>query len=320
MLSTFKSVKEAHNSGIWCVKWSTRVNKIITAGVGSEIKLWDGETMECEQVVKSSDLGVVSMDLRDLTGSTLLVTNTADGQLSVWELNDAKSGLKLQNRFNVGPSNAWCVSISPKGDQIAAGTHRGVLNIYSVSDGKCLRKAEVGKGQFIQSVAYSPDGAMLVIGTVTGLVQIYNSSDMQLMHTLPSHQNDPVRCLAFSRDSSLLLTGSDSGKIEAYDPVNADKMASLVSPATVSASSSAAAQSTVKKPWILSLQMLADGVHFISASSDKTVRVWSLSTKSCLFTLQEHYDLVWQVALNEKQDKLVSVSDDGHLIQYSVQL
>lgn len=79
---------------------------------------------------------------------------------------------------------------------------------------------------------------MLVIGTVTGLVQIYNSSDMQLMHTLPSHQNDPVRCLAFSRDSSLLLTGSDSGKIEVYDPVNADKMASLVSPATVSASSS----------------------------------------------------------------------------------
>lgn len=49
--------------------------------------------------------------------------------------------------------------------------------------------------------------------------------------------------------------------------------------------------------WVLSVAFSPDGKNFASSSSDKTVKVWEFSTRSCLNTYHEHVDQVFLITL-----------------------
>lgn len=44
--------------------------------------------------------------------------------------------------------------------------------------------------------------------------------------------------------------------------------------------------------WVLSVAFSPDNQHFVSSSSDQTVRVWELSSRQCIHTFNEHTDQV----------------------------
>lgn len=44
--------------------------------------------------------------------------------------------------------------------------------------------------------------------------------------------------------------------------------------------------------WVLSVAFSPDNEHFVSSSSDQTVRVWELSSRQCIRTFNEHSDQV----------------------------
>ena len=42
--------------------------------------------------------------------------------------------------------------------------------------------------------------------------------------------------------------------------------------------------------WVLSVAFSPDNEHFVSGSSDRTVKVWEVATKQCIHTFSEHSD------------------------------
>ena len=44
--------------------------------------------------------------------------------------------------------------------------------------------------------------------------------------------------------------------------------------------------------WVLSVAFSPDNQHFVSSSSDQTVRVWELNSRQCVHTFNEHTDQV----------------------------
>lgn len=44
--------------------------------------------------------------------------------------------------------------------------------------------------------------------------------------------------------------------------------------------------------WVLSVAFAPDGKHFVSGSSDKSVKVWDAATKQCIHTFNDHNDQV----------------------------
>ncbi|GFT33883.1 WD repeat domain 61 [Nephila pilipes] len=62
--------------------------------------------------------------------------------------------------------------------------------------------------------------------------------------------------------------------------------------------------------WVLSVDCSPDNTHFVSCSSDKTVKVWEIASKECIHTFNEHLDQVWCAKYNHNGSKVVSVSDD----------
>ena len=102
--------------------------------------------------------------------------------------------------------------------------------------------------------------------------------------------------------------------------------------------------------WVLCVAFSPDNEHFVSGSSDRTVKVWEVATKQCVHTFSEHSDQVqsstlnfrgnlnfpdftfrlrfltdeplsarpqvWSVAYNPDGDKIISVSEDKNVLVY----
>lgn len=69
--------------------------------------------------------------------------------------------------------------------------------------------------------------------------------------------------------------------------------------------------------WVLSVAFSPQNTHFVSSSSDHSVKIWELATRTCVHTFTEHQDQVWGVKYNPEGDKVVSVSDDKSIVIYN---
>lgn len=68
---------------------------------------------------------------------------------------------------------------------------------------------------------------------------------------------------------------------------------------------------------MLSVACHPQGASFATASSDARVRLWDLQTRTCVQTLSDHTDQVWELAFNSSGTRLASVSDDRSVALYS---
>lgn len=141
--------------------------------------------------------------------------------------------------------------------------------------------------------------------------------------TLGSH-NDYVKCLAHSRDHRWIASGGFDRQIRVWDVMESrpDPIvdiaydASVYSLATNAAGSVIACGSPEKviklydprqathsvarlvghADNVRSILVSSDGRHILSASSDATVKLWSVGMQRCLHTFTFHSDSVWSLA------------------------
>jgi len=65
--------------------------------------------------------------------------------------------------------------------------------------------------------------------------------------------------------------------------------------------------------WVRSVSIFPDGDRAISASNDRTLKVWDLKTRKDIMTLQGHTDWVRSVSIFPDGDRAISASGDNTL-------
>ena len=73
------------------------------------------------------------------------------------------------------PVGIWCLSWSPDGKHIAAGTDRGTVVIWEVESGTKVRSL-MGCGAAVHSIDWSPDGLKLAAGEGEGTISRHGQS------------------------------------------------------------------------------------------------------------------------------------------------
>ena len=71
--------------------------------------------------------------------------------------------------------------------------------------------------------------------------------------------------------------------------------------------------------WVLDVVAHPDGTHFLSSSSDASVKLWDIPQRTCVTTAREHTDQVWALALNPDGTEAASCGDDGKVVTYGLQ-
>jgi hypothetical protein len=158
----------------------------------------------------------------------------------------------------------------------------------------------------VAAVAFDPSTRRIAVGSYKS-VHLMSLADRKWIATLDGHA-DLVRAVAFSPDGNwLAVAGGPSGRFGEIKIWNVQQP----QPKLIS---------TIQghRDTILAIAFSPDGKTIASASYDKLVKVWDVTTGKQLKTLKEHTDAVYAVAFMPDGKRLVSAAGDRTLKVWDV--
>jgi WD40 repeat protein len=186
------------------------------------------------------------------------------------------------------------VAFSPDGTQLATASWDRTVRIVDARTGKLLKALEGHIGP-VNCAVFSPSGELLATGSGTGGVRLWDTNTGELHAQLAGH-NFVVTDVAFSPDGKLLASCGHDNLVKIWDVASGRHLRTLIGHDDI----------------VWEVAFAAAGA-VVTASNDRTVRVWNADT-GVIRTFKEHNDHVMAVATHPDPDLAyvtASGSEDG---------
>ena len=198
---------------------------------------------------------------------------------------------------------AW----SPDSSKALTASSDGTAKVWNAATGELLLTLD-GHSMAVRGCAWSPDGSKVLTASDDGTANVWNAATGQKLQSLKRHTISAFNSCAWSPDSSKVLTTSDDKTASVWDAYGQDF--------TVRAE----VYSYGKSSMMFSLQghtdavkgcaWSPDGSKLLTASDDRTAKVWDAATGRVLLTLQGHNGAVTGCAWSPDGCSLLTASQD----------
>ncbi|MBD2775287.1 WD40 repeat domain-containing protein [Iningainema tapete] len=241
-----------------------------------------------------------------------------------------------------------CLAFSSRGKNgetsLLASGSRGETKLWDLTKGELIGTLSEhpwivsGIVDEVNSLAFSPDGYTLVSGGADSTIKLWHVGALDLIDILHKH-NGMVRCVAFTSNGRMLATGGDDRTVMFWDLRLREVAFALSLDDTVAHSIAFSPDGRMVtgsyrkiKVWrvpevglpqpqllhsftahshiVRSLAISGDGKILVSASRDKTIKIWRLETGELIHSLKGHRDEVFAIAMSPDGQIIASGSAD----------
>ena len=151
-------------------------------------------------------------------------------------------------------------------------------------------------------ITISPDDKKAVVSTVLGTIKIACLINKEICASFRGH-SESVEDICYSPSGKLFTSCAKDGKIKLWEDIE------------LACRSSRRCEGHVH--WVYACNFSAGEALVISASADKTIKLWSVESCECLKTFVGHKNIVWSVHFwDDEASTIVSCSSDG-TVRYS---
>ncbi|KAH7680263.1 WD repeat-containing protein 3, partial [Aphelenchoides avenae] len=194
------------------------------------------------------------------------------------------------------PDEALCCAISPNGKFIVFGLLDNTARVYYLDSLKFFVSL-YGHSLPVTCVDVGPDNKLVVTGSADKSVKIWGLDFGDCHKSLFAH-DDVVTCVKFNpgEEEKLFWSAGKDGKVRQWDAVKFDRIQTL----------------NGHSAEVRALTRTADGNTMISASHDKSIRLWELSDE--IIVLQEQEELERE---KEAEERLLDAEDIVRNIDFS---
>lgn len=272
------------------------------------------------------------IDVTFIPGTHLLVTCSEDKSIRVWDLDIGKQVGKLLLSRDVAVQK---VAASPDGHWIVSGGGKGSILVWEVATMKKVRVLFRGHENYVWSVVFAPDSKTFASTSKDKTICVWKretGSRKVVGPVLRVKTYDEAKSASYSPDGSRLAAGTDR-HIIVWNAVTGQELLKVEQRAykvTFTPDGLRIVSGNVEeiqildattgdiikkfdahiKHYICSLAIAPNGTKIATVSSDKTMRVFDLTTFEPIGEPLEHPDVVWAVAFSEDSQLIATACHD----------
>ncbi|MGK0187008.1 MAG: WD40 repeat protein/serine/threonine protein kinase [Verrucomicrobiales bacterium] len=250
--------------------------------------LWVTEFLEHSTEVTS---------LQFLPDDQEVVTASRDGSVRVWDLNTGREVGETKSAPYQGTKGISVQAINPKNlEEVATGDYDGALYLWDRMIGKKLA-TDFPKGiDGISYLYFSNDGSCLFVVEGDKNIRVLDRKSGTELAAIPS-PNEFHR-VALSPDNERILTASGSGRAQIWAPVH-------------SKSDVTNTLDRAHNDIVIQASFSSDGSRIVTASYDKTVKVWDTASQKLLRVFLGHTHELLSADFSPDGRRIVSVDTRG---------
>jgi WD40 repeat protein len=295
-----------HTGPLCSAAFSPDGQRIVTASQDGTARVWsaaDGRLL----ATLTGHAGPVNTAIFSPDGK-LIVTASSDKTARVWDSSDGRLLTTLaghSDRINTA-------AFSPDGKRIVTASWDKTARVWDAQDGHLLATL-TGHTDKVVSAVFSPNGERIVTASADWEAREWNASDGRPLFEFYGHTK-PINSAEFSPDGQRIVTASQDGTARVWDAVNGWLISILTRFSTYSdkqVMDRPLATLTGHTGAVNSAVFSPDGTRIVTASSDKTARVWDAQDGRLLSTLTGHTAAVDPAIFSPDGTRVVTASQDG---------
>lgn len=191
----------------------------------------------------------------------LAASGSGDQTIRVWDLS---SGATVLPALQGHTGTIRSVAFSPNGRLLVSGSEDKTVRLWDTVSGLEVIPAMRGHEDTVSSVIFSSDGyRILSADSYSGAIRVWDVKSGDQLLSAPIQHRIRIQSLAFSLDGSQIITVHSNGIVRVYNSASgAEEFEPIQGP-----------HSTIVEACLSS-----DRKFVVSASSDKTLRIWGAKT------------------------------------------
>lgn len=220
------------------------------------------------------------------------------------------------------PAKVWALAVSPDGTLLASGGTDGIIRLWQAATGKLIRRME-GHSKSISNsggLAFSPSGKLLGSGSLDNTGRVWDVATGNMLQILKGH-NDYVSKVVFSPDEKRIVTSSGDKSLRLWDVGSGQSLQVFNGHQNY-----ASGVGFVPRRPHADMDPaggIGDAPLLVSASLDRTLRVWDTDSSVPLRVLQGHTGGTVKIAVHAAPGtgqgvQVFSANNDGTVRRWDI--
>ncbi|MFI5461465.1 MAG: protein kinase [Isosphaerales bacterium] len=276
--------------------------KLWDAATGQEIRTLDRSTEKEYRPSLRSAVFHAANEYKKVVFSPngrTLASTYRDGTVKLW---DVGTGRKV-GVLPVIP--VFDAAFSPDGRSIAIATMSDQLMIWDVATGRNVRTFR-GHASGYHGVAFSPDGRTLAFASADNTVELWDAANGKEVRTLSGHTK-PVIAVAFSPDGRTFASTSYDQTVRVWDAATGQEIKTFVDQGDIVPTLFGAGA------FFPSPAFSPDGRTLAYVSEKAAIKIWDVTTKQDLLTLDGRRGLLTGLAFSPDGRQIAAAGQDGNV-------
>ncbi len=303
-----------HGDIVNSVVYSPNGEKLATASRDATVKIWDlGNGREVRTYRGSKD------PVRSIAWSNdgKWIASTAGNEIHVW---DPETG-KLKKSLTGHEKPVSAVAFHSDGNSLVSGSDDMSVRLWNIEQGNETANLNADADKKVKSqiysVTFSPNGKLVAAVNGNGQMQIWNPSlekAKRLVSGFDAHASSTAYQVVFGKDTSVIFTSGSDNKAKQWIGLGPDgeSLPGHGRPTPIEGHTNN----------VTALAVTKDGKFLATGSTDKTIRLWDLSSGVARLArvFQGHSEEVSALAFSPDGKTLVSGSNDQSVRLWKVSL